>query len=181
MKNLENFCRLNLSLDVGFLDDMLLPLHRSVARPQKYAKNQIGMLAPVDVMLVQGRAREYVVGQLPQRVLQHEIPDVSVFEMTGVAGEFSLVGAHIDIGRVSAINYHIDTNGEHTVFCDWDGENISPATSFKAQNNESWMLDVTVPHYITLKPGKTRRILTIGFKKTDYQTLRRMCASKVYK
>lgn len=179
MKNSENFCKLNLPIDVGFLDGMLLPLHRSARRPQKYAKKQKGKIVPVDVMFVQGRARDYVIGQLPQRVLQHEVPDVSVLEMTGVVGDFSLIGAHVDIGRVSAINYHIDTNGEHTVFCDWDGEDISPSKSFKAQDEESWMLDVTVPHYITLKPGKTRRILSIGFKTTDYQTLRRLCASEV--
>ena len=83
-----------------------------------------------------------------------------------------IVGAHIDIGRIAALNYYMEVNGEVTSF---------PDAKFTAEEGDMYLMDVTKVHSISLTPGSRRRALSMSFQRTDYDTLRRLCASKVCK
>lgn len=83
-----------------------------------------------------------------------------------------IIGAHIDVGRIATINYYMEVNGEVTSYDD---------DKFSAEEGDMYLMDGTKVHCVYLVPGTRRRILSMSFQRADYDTLRRLCASKVCK
>jgi hypothetical protein len=154
---MKEACKLNINLDAGCLDGIALPLYRRITRHQKYSKQQADKydLLPVDVMLLPGsRARDFI------------------------------LAIHVDLARIAAINYYIDgAEDEVTSFYDWDDDNsiATEKSSFTAKTGETWILNVSEPHSVKMKAGHIRRVLTMSFTRTSYDTLRGLCASKICK
>ena len=184
---MKEACKLDINLDISCLDGIALPLFRRITRHQKYSKQQADKydLLPVDVMLMPGsRARDYVLAQLPKSVLQHEVPELSILEVAAPKDRDSVLAIHVDLARVAAINYYIDgADDEVTSFFDWDDDKkiATEKSNFTAKTGETWILNVSEPHSVRMKAGHTRRVLTMSFTHTDYETLRRICASKICK
>jgi hypothetical protein len=184
---MKEACKLNINLDAGCLDGIALPLYRRITRHQKYSKQQADKydLLPVDVMLLPGsRARDFILAQLPKNVLQVEVPELSVVEVAAPKDRDSVLAIHVDLARIAAINYYIDgAEDEVTSFYDWDDDNsiATEKSSFTAKTGETWILNVSEPHSVKMKAGHIRRVLTMSFTRTSYDTLRGLCASKICK
>lgn len=180
-----NYAKLNLSLDTNCLEGIPLQVHRTLGKRQKYAKELVATntLLPVDVLLIPSkRVTEYLISQLPLAVRAVEIPTLSILEMNVPKDcENPMFGTHVDLARIATINHYLDANDEETCFYQWVNEKAMPVERFVAQEGETYLLDVSVPHSVKLVPGKTRRILTMSFVRTSYSDLWRMCASKVHK
>tara|TARA_R110000772_G_scaffold3256_3_gene11766 strand:+ start:6934 stop:7488 length:555 start_codon:yes stop_codon:yes gene_type:complete len=179
-------CKLDIDLDISCLDGVNLPLFRKITRHQKYSKQQGTKynLLPMDVLLMPGsRSSDYIVSQLPKSLLQHEVPELSVLEVTAPIDKDSFLAIHRDLARVAAINYYIDSDEEEvTSFFDWDDETntATEKSNFIAKTDETWLLNVSELHSVKIKAGHTRRILSMSFTRTNYETIRGLCASKVH-
>ena len=173
---MENFCKLDISLNLNVLDGIHLPVYRTIRTKQKYSRwqQQTHDFIPIDILMISGRrAKDYLLDQLPLSVLQTEVPELSILEMNvPLNATDPIVGAHIDVGRIAALNYYMEVNGEVTSF---------PDAKFTAEEGDMYLMDVTKVHSISLTPGSRRRALSMSFQRTDYDTLRRLCASKVCK
>lgn len=173
---MENFCKLDISLNLNVLDGMHLPVFRTVRTKQKYSKwqQQNHDFIPIDILMISGRrAKDYLLDQLPLSVLQTEVPEFSILEMNvPLSATNPIIGAHIDVGRIATINYYMEVNGEVTSYND---------DKFSAEEGDMYLMDGTKVHCVYLVPGTRRRILSMSFQRADYDTLRRLCASKVCK
>lgn len=183
---MKNFAPLDLQIDARCLESVPLPVHRTLGRRQKYAKEQAKDhdLLPTDVLLIESRrARDYILGQLPSNILRLEVPELSILEMNVPIGSIKpMFGAHVDLARVASLNYYMEVNGEKTHFYSWQpGEAPVEIESFEAEEGSSYLLDVSVPHGVSLRPGTRRMVLTMSFVRTNFDTLRRACASYVRK
>lgn len=182
---MKNFALLDLPLDVGCLEGLSLPVHRTLGRVQKYARKQAKDhdLLPTDVLLLHSRrAKDLILAQMPTSILRIEVPEISVLEMTvPPSANKPMFGAHVDLARKASLNYYIEVNGETTHFYDWVDEDVTEVERFNANVGECYILDVSVPHGVSLVPGTVRRVLTMSFVTTDFNTLRRACASKIRK
>lgn len=180
-----NYAKLDISLDLSCLDGIPLQVHRTLGKRQKYAKEQAetNTLLPVDVLLIPSkRAVDYIISQLPSAVLSKEIPEISILEMNVPRDcKNPMFGTHVDLARIATINHYIDANGEETCFYHWLNDKAVPVEKFVAEQDGTYLLDVSVPHSVKLIPGKSRRILTMSFMRTPYKDLWRMCASKICK
>lgn len=180
-------CKLNIKIDANCLDDIYLPLYRRVSRHQKYSKQQADKydLLPIDVMMLnKGRAKDFILEQLPKNVLQVEVPELSVIEIAAPRDKDSVLAIHVDLGRIATINYYIDAaDNEVTSFYDWDDVNkiATEKSNFTATTGDTWLLNVSEPHSVKMKAGHTRRVLTMSFFRTNYEALRSLCASKIHK
>lgn len=126
---------------------------------------------PVDMLDIAGyRAKELLMYQLPPELLTHD-PVVNMFEVVVPWGAIQpVVACHVDFGRVSALNYFVDTNGEAFIFAD-------QMVGFTLKDGDCYILDVTKPHFVGLSPGTVLRLLSFSFAKLPYEELRRICAS----
>lgn len=177
-------CRLNLSFDTKYLQGLQLVEYRTVTRHQKYAKRQAKTynLLPVKVLLLPGkRAKDYIISQLPGDILRVEVPDVSILSMEPPEDiARPMIGAHVDLHRVATLNYYLEAHNEITTFYDWVGGDVTPRSDFCASTGSVYILDVTKPHSVSMHPRITRRVLTMSFFHTSFESLRRICAPYVY-
>lgn len=111
-----------------------------------------------------------VISQLPKKLLDLEVPRLWVLNIQATEDKHVMLAPHIDIGRVTTINFYSDTNGERTCFYEYGaGGAIKEIGSFVAKDNEAWIIDVSKPHGVELKPGKTRRVLSLSFLTTPFE------------
>lgn len=180
---MKHFALLDLQIDARCLDGVPLPVHRTLGRMQKYAKEQAKDhdLLPTDVLLISSRrTKDYILDQLPSSILRIEVPELSILEMSVPLGSISpMFGAHVDLARKASLNYYMEVNGETTHFYNWDDGHVTEVESFDAEDGDCYLLDVSVPHGVSLVPGTRRRVLTMSFVRTDFDTLRRACASHI--
>jgi hypothetical protein len=112
---------------------------------------------------------EYVIGQLPQKLLAMELPKLWVLNIQATEDKHVMLAPHVDRVRITTINIYRDTNGERTCFYKYGaGGTIEEVGSFVAQDGEAWVLAVDTPHAVELVPGKTRRVLSITFIHTPF-------------
>lgn len=175
MRKSSAFCK----VDIQFagIDAMEIihkkTFHRNQRLPQGEIWHPNATAIPVDMYEVAGnRAKELLFNQLPYELLKHQ-PDVCVFEV--VAPWHSIlpvVACHRDYGRTSALNCFYDVNGDPFIFPD-------EPSWFVPRDKDSYILDVTKPHFVGLQPGSVLRILSFSFQKLSYEDLWRGCASYI--
>jgi hypothetical protein len=169
-------CKLDIQIDVNPLYGLNLPLYKTIAKHQKHSNEQAKShdRLPIDILAIPSRrTRDYILDQIPNGVLQVEVPELSILEVTVPLNSKSpVIGAHVDLGRIAVFNYYMETNGEITSF---------PEDSFIAEDGDMYLMDVTKVHTVSLVPGTRRRILSMSFYRADFETLRRICASKICK
>jgi len=144
--------------------------HRNQHMTQGERWHPKSTIVPVDMLEIAGdRAKELLFEQLPYE-LQKEKPEVCVFEVVAPWHAIQpVVATHVDFGRVSALNYFFETNGEAFIFVD-------QMVGFTPKDGESYILDVTKPHFVGMSPGTVLRLLSFSFAKLPYDELRRLCA-----
>jgi hypothetical protein len=112
---------------------------------------------------------EFVISQLPKKLLDIEVPKVCVLNIQATHDKNVMLAPHIDGDRVTTINFYRQTNGERTCFYKYNaGGSIDEIDSFVAQDGDAWVLAVNTPHAVELVSGKTRRVLSISFIHTPF-------------
>lgn len=173
------FAKLDLRLrtDSVFTDITALPCNGEYLKQQKYG---VALLRKKQFTSVPNRSyvasdedTAYVVSQLPQKLLDIEVPKLWVLDMRATEDQDVMLAPHVDGVRVTAINVYSNTNGERTCFYEYTaGGDIQEVDSFVAVDGDVWLMDVSKPHAVELKPGKNRRVLTLSFITTPYETAR---------
>lgn len=175
------FTKLSLPLDTCgvFTDPDGLLCNGEYLRQQKYG---VALLRKKSFTSVPNRSytasnedTERVISQLPRHLLDIEVPKVWVLDIRPTDDECVMLAPHIDGVRVTAINIYSNTNGERTCYYEYGaGGEITEVDSFTAKDGDVWLMDVSKPHAVELKPGKTRRVLTISFITTPYEVVRQV-------
>ena len=176
------FTKLDISLDTSgvFTDPAALRCNGEYLRQQKYG---VALLRKKPFTSVPNRSyvaadedAERLIAQLPQRLLNIEVPKVWVLDMRTPAHEPEVMLApHVDGVRVAAINIYSNTNGERTCFYTYAaGGEIQEVDSFVAKDGDIWLMDVSKPHAVELKPAKNRRVLTLSFITTPFDVVRKV-------
>jgi hypothetical protein len=160
---------LDIKIDTNQLKTNLLVPHQSYEKLQKYAKNHKSL--PIAPSTYEIKNEGDFIEQLPSVFLKKETPKVSFLEMIGADCEDSALSPHIDIRRRSCINFYLKTSNEITYFYDWNKttENLTEIESFISKDNEAWLLNVTIPHSVSLKRNTKRHVLTFSFLKTKFE------------
>jgi len=77
---------------------------------------------------------------------------------------------HTDYGRKSSINVYLKCNNEETQF--YQLSNLETVfESFKAQQNDVWIMDAATPHSIIVNKNSSREFLSFSFKNLKYKEL----------
>ena len=174
------FTKLDISLDVDvvFTDPTALLCNGEYLKQQKYG---LALLKKKAFSSVPNRSYEAspedtqrIIAQLPTSLIEIEAPKLWILDMHAPADEKDVMLApHVDGVRVTAINIYRDTHGERTCFYRYAaGGEIEEVDSFVAKDGDIWLMDVSKPHAVELKPGKNRRVLTISFISTPYEVVR---------
>ena len=176
------FTKLDMSLDTSgvFTDPAALRCNGEYLRQQKYGvallRKKSFSSVPNKSYVASDEDAERLIAQLPQRLLNIEVPKVWVLDMQTPAHEPEVMLApHVDGVRVTAINIYSNTNGERTCFYTYAaGGEIQEVGSFVAKDGDIWLMDVSKPHAVELKPGKNRRVLTLSFITTPFDVVRKV-------
>jgi hypothetical protein len=164
---------LNLNIhidDVRIIDDCIL-----YEKTQRYAKEFLNNnLLPSNTYRVKNS--DQLINLLPKSVLDKEVPSVLYIELISTFYDIAMLPPHIDIRRNVAINYYFDTNNEKTTFYNYDSvtKNINEIESFVSNNNESWLLNVSIPHSVTFYKPFKRKFLSFSFNKLTYDQLKEL-------
>ena len=163
--------KIDLIIDTSPLKVNLIKPHYTYDRLQKYAKNDSRKPVILNTFFIENQ--NDFVKQLPQKFLIKEIPVVSILEVCGDDCENSALSPHIDIGRYSTLNYYIKTNDEVTHFYNWEkiSYTLNELENFTSKQGECWLIDVSVPHAVSLKRNEKRQILSFSFVKTKFSEL----------
>lgn len=163
--------RIPLSIDCSSLIENNLKFTNSYSKLQKYSNNLNENHVPLECYDVLNY--HDFVSQLPSILLQNEIPSIQVLKIPASQIPNPVVAAHIDIGRKCAINVYLKTAGEITIFYTWNKQQKKSyfQESFCSNTGETWLMNSTVPHSVTLVPNTERVILTFSFKKTKYEEI----------
>lgn len=121
-------------------------------------------IAEIRLYAIPNEVAEYMLKQLPQNILNIEVPKVYYMEVV-CAGSASYLPPHIDKGRRCALNLYVDCAEEETIFYGDTQE------SFVAKNNEAWLLDVSKPHSVKFSADRKRIAYTFSFKHAKYEKL----------
>ncbi len=115
---------------------------------------------------------QLVINQLPQPVLDLEVPFVQYLEITPRDIEQTQTfPAHIDPHRFCSLNIYLEANGEQTHFYEKSGLEMTEVASFTAVKNQIWILNTSKLHSVTINTNKTRKVVTLSFSKITYQQL----------
>jgi hypothetical protein len=173
------FAKVDLPLDASgvFMDTSDLPCNGEYLKQQKYG---VALLRKKFFTSIPNRSyeaseadRQKIVSQLPKNLLEIEVPKLWVLDMNPTDDEVVMLAPHVDGVRVTALNIYSNTHGERTCFYEYvAGGDIREVDSFVARDGDVWLMDVSNPHAVELKPGKRRRVLTISFITTPYEVVR---------
>jgi len=160
-----------ISIDSCQLVEKNLKIIYSYNRLQKYANNLDGN--PVAIETYEVLNSQNFVDQLPHNILQNEIPGVQVLKIPASDVPDPVVAAHVDVRRNCAINVYLKTAGEITNFYTWNKQEKKSylRESFCSKTGQTWLMNSTVPHSVTLVPNTERIILTFSFKKIKYEEM----------
>jgi hypothetical protein len=76
---------------------------------------------------------------------------------------------HIDRVRKCGFNFYLETHNEETKYFRYENDKIYEDYSFIAQNGDCWLLNVDVPHAVTLNPPHVRIIFSVSFIHTPFE------------
>lgn len=162
---------LNISIDdVQIVNDCI-----SYEKTQKYAKEFLhNNLIPSNTYRIKNDSQ--LINFLPKSVLEVEVPTVLYIELVSIFYDIAMLPPHVDIRRNSAINYYFDTNNEKTTFYNYDKltSNISEVESFTSNNNETWLLNVSVPHSVIFFGPFRRKFLSFSFSVLKYEEIKNL-------
>lgn len=171
MKYAAKINNFNLCIDdVNIVNDCI-----SYEKTQRYAKEFLNNnLLPSNTYRVKNS--DQLINFLPKSVLAKEVPSVLYIELISTFDDIAMLPPHIDIRRNVAINYYFKSNNEKTTFYNYDSatKNINEIESFVSNNNESWLLNVSIPHSVTFFKPNVRKFLSFSFNKLTYDQLKEL-------
>lgn len=173
---MKHCTKLPMSFDVSMLDGVDLKFHRTYLKPQKYNRGLEEKYTPVPTetfVLPDEVVRKYLQA-LPKAVLDIEVPHVFVLTMKACDAELPLLPAHVDFNRSCGINVYMEAGGETTHYYDWDADSkaLTEVERFTAERGDSWLMDTSVPHSVTLVRNQARMMLTFSFVKAKYSDIK---------
>jgi hypothetical protein len=173
---MKNFVKLDNSFELSHFKQAALELNRTYDKRQKYNRriDEGFTLVPVNQYRLSAAVIERLLSQLPQSVLEIEVPQVFVLEMDAPKTLKPVLAPHVDFSRSCGINIYLEASGEVTHYYRWDGvdSTLKEEESFVAGVGDCWLIDTSVPHSVSLVPGKKRKILTFSFVKATYTQIR---------
>lgn len=162
--------------DLSSLDAVTPVLHRTYSKRQKYNRDidERYTLIPTATYSLPDAVVAQLVEQLPQAVRDVEVPKVFILQMEASDAQRPVLGAHVDFNRSCGINVYLEANGEITHYHTWNNETqtLAEDEQFVAEAGDCWLMDTTVPHSVSLVPGKQRRMLTFSFVSARYEQIR---------
>jgi hypothetical protein len=173
---MKHCVRLQKQFDVSAINGVNPVLHRKFSKRQCYNRD-VGdeyTLIPTSIYSVPDNIGKALLENLPQEVLDVEVPQVFILKMEASSASLPVLGAHVDLNRSCGINIYLDANGETTHYYDWNLEKkcLTEVEQFVAEKGETWLMDTSVPHSVTLVPNKDRTMLTYSFVKTPYDVIK---------
>lgn len=173
---MKNCVLLKNRFDVSAVNIADASFNRSFAKRQRYNRNldEKYTAIPINTFNLPEAITADLLRQLPQRVLEIEVPQVLILTMDASDAPLPTLAAHVDLNRSCGINIYIETSGERTHYFDWDQETQTMVETehFVAETGDCWLLDTQVPHSVSLVTGKQRSVLTYSFVNTPYQKIK---------
>ena len=173
---MKHCTRLPMSFDASLLDDVELRFHRTYIKPQKYNRglDEKFTSVPTETFSLPENLTRHYIRSLPKAVLDIEVPHVFVLTMKACNADLPLLPAHVDFNRSCGINFYIEASGETTHYYDWNAEekSLTEVERFVAEQGDSWLMDTSVPHSVTLVPHQARKMLTFSFVKAKYSSIK---------
>ncbi len=175
------FRRLELSIEVPEFDVSACRLVQIADVPNraryKYTlwEKESAPPTPLHVFEVPNPYAAQLRSQLPQAVLDREVPGVFYMKMEKPHPD-STVPPHIDVGRRTAINVYIHCSEENTEFFSADEQNktLISRGSFKAKKGEAWLLNVSKPHAVRMSDANLRSCISFSFRRLKFDELDRL-------
>lgn len=175
------FRRLELSIDVPEFDMSSCRLAQIADVPNrdryKYTlwEKESAPPTPLHVFEVPNPYADQLRSQLPQAILDREVPGVFYMRMEKPHAD-STVPPHVDVGRRTAINVYIHCNEEITEFfaADEQTQTLSSKGSFKAKEGEVWLLNVSKPHAVRMSEAHLRSCISFSFRRLKFDELDRL-------
>lgn len=162
--------------DLSSLDAATPVLHRTYSKRQKYNRDiDEGItLVPTTTYSLPDEVIAQFIAQLPQSVRDIEVPQVFILQMDACDAQRPVLGAHVDFNRSCGINIYLEASGETTHYYQWDGEAkaLHEEECFVAEAGDCWLMDTSVPHAVSLVPGKQRKMLTFSFVRATYDQIK---------
>ncbi len=127
---------------------------------------------PLHIYAVPDPYASQLLSQLPQAVLDREVPGVFFMKMEKPHPD-STVPPHVDIGRRTAINFYINCTQEITEFfeADEDTKILVSQGSFTAKEGEAWLLNVSKPHAVRMSRAYLRSCISFSFRRLRFDEL----------
>lgn len=173
---MKNCVRLDNYFDLSLVNIKDVKFHRTFSRRQPYnrALEEKYEAIPTSTYVLPEDVTSHLLTQLPQEVLDVEVPQIYILTMEASDAPHPVLAAHVDLNRSCGINIYIETNGEITHFYDWDKstKTLSEIERFVANTDECWLMDTQIPHSVSLVTGKQRSMLTFSFVKTPYYVIK---------
>ena len=175
------FRRLELSIELPEFDVSACRLVQIADVPNraryKYTlwEKEFAPPTPLHVFEVPNPYAAQLLSQLPQAVLDREVPGVFYMRMEKPHPD-STVPPHIDMGRRTAINVYINCDEEITEFFEADEQTqiLISKGSFKAKEGEAWLLNVSKPHAVRMSGANLRSCISFSFRKLKFNELDRL-------
>lgn len=168
--------KLDYKIDTSYLAESIITPFRDYARLQRYSK---GLPGDYEALASSGWCaknkslsnEDQFIKQLPSELVSLEIPYVLYLELPASDTPDPVLPAHRDYGKKCSINIYLETNQEVTKFYHWNRETQMSdfEEEFCAATGEIWLINTDVPHSVTLKQHKARRMLTLCFAKSKYE------------
>jgi hypothetical protein len=133
---------------------------------------------PLHVYAVPEPYAKELVLQLPQAVLDREVPGVFYMRMEKPHPD-STVPPHVDIGRRTAINVYVNCAQEITEFFEANEETKTLASKgkFIAKEGEAWLLNVSKPHAVRMSKTNLRSCISFSFRRLRFAELNRLLSA----
>lgn len=167
---MKHAAKLDYVIDMSPLLESVITPHQKYSKEQKYSRNM-----PKDNFGWSSETKNVnnansFIKQLPKRLTEKEMPFVFILELPAANTLNPILPAHIDYNKTCGINVYLETNNEVTKFYHWNKEKKESEfeEEFCAKTGEVWLMNTTIPHSVTLVPGKNRQMLTFSFTKLKY-------------
>lgn len=173
---MKNCVQIKSGFDLAPLNGVVPVLHRTYSKRQKYNKDadEKYTLVPTTTYSLPDDVISKLIKQLPNGVLEIEVPQVFILKMEASDGPLPVLGAHVDFNRSCGINIYLEASGEITHYYNWNADDkaLKEEEQFTAREGDCWLMDTSVPHSVSLVTGKRRSMLTYSFVKASYQQIK---------
>jgi hypothetical protein len=173
---MKNCMQIDNRFDLSLLEATTPLLHRTYSKRQKYNRDidDSYALVPTATYSLNDEVVAQLLKQLPQAVLDVEVPQVFILQIEASDAQRPVLGAHVDFNRSCGINIYLEASGEITHYHRWDGDTktLEEEERFVAKAGDCWLMDTSVPHSVSLAPGKRRKMLTFSFVGATYEQIR---------